>query len=440
MTTRSGALYAPQRGLLEAPEVTGRDRERLAHVSFHEGPVPTFASGAGLRLHGDYSSRPTSLHRFRLYFRRPYGVDSIPGAAVFTDSAAPIRTLVVRTESPGFENAIAMDIASRIGALVPDHRVAYVLVGGTLRRPGFLSKHLSRRQWESELGHGDFHFKRFRAVSDAASQAAYGNLTAWALDHSAPLTLEAVEARLDVAAFTRHVLSIAYCGNADWMQGAALFDRRAPEHGWRWINWDMDHSFTDNRSDRQPWQRESFDLVATGHLWWRGEAEPQPLDSRDVRTLVLSRLIRDSAAYRGLFARHVTEALNHLLTPAYLTSLVDSYERTFSNRRDLEHVRAFLEHRGEVVVADAARLLGLGPAIAVEVRAPAGLALRVDGHAVTLPYGGLYFPGQRIAVSVAGRAPSAWHWLVDGKRLHGAELRLTVRGAHRIELRMDAAN
>ena len=55
----------------------------------------------------------------------------------------------------------------------------------------------------------------------------------------------------------------------------------------------------------------------------------------------------------------------------------------------------------------------------------------IDGFPETGPYAGSYFRGQTFSVRLADEDASRLsHWVVDGERVDGAQLRLAVTDAH----------
>ena len=55
--------------------------------------------------------------------------------------------------------------------------------------------------------------------------------------------MENAAKRVDVDNLSKWYLSQLFCGSAHIYQGLAFLDISKPDGKWKWINWDMDHSF-----------------------------------------------------------------------------------------------------------------------------------------------------------------------------------------------------
>ena len=87
-------------------------------------------------------------------------------------------------------------------------------------------------------------------------------------------------------------------------QSPIVRDRTDPNARWFWITWDLDHSFMDRyKSAAEPWLLDSYRTL---------------LYNREVRSRILTRLLREDDAYRRYLARRLAAALNHQLSPAFL--------------------------------------------------------------------------------------------------------------------------
>ena len=247
------AMSDPETGLMVHWKERGREWERMAHVSYYRGAELLFASGCGLRMHG---GKYRKLRRnFRLYFRTAYGRATFAGGILWHEGAGPVRTLVLKRDRHYgmlFPNSMAFDIVRRLGALTPAYHPVGLYLNGRYRGVYCLTEHLSRRQWRAHLGHDDFSFAVSKSKSDAASEAAYRELLRWVRETPAPMTPEAAGRRVDLDNLSRHLLSVMFLANADWLQGAAVLDEKEEFPRWQWISWDMDQCFVTVGSEVEP--------------------------------------------------------------------------------------------------------------------------------------------------------------------------------------------
>ena len=205
-----------------------------------------------------------------------------------------------------------------------------------------------------------------------------------------------------------------------------MLDRHEAAPRWRWIAWDMDHSFQDLAASEhggETWRKPAFELITTAY---RAPTDPPPLAKWTLRSILFVRLLRESAEYRDLLAARVSEALNHRLTQTFLLSLLERYA-AYTDIEDTQ--RSFMLRRPAHFREAARTLLGLPEPVRIRLDAPNGLRLVVDGFEHEAGWEGWYFPGGRMTVELAAdRRLALSHWLVDGRRVEGARLEHTVTG------------
>lgn len=386
----------------------GREWERPARMAYYDADGRClFASAAGLRLHGGRTREPGNIHSYRLHFREEYGAPEFKRGILFTPSNEPIRRLVVRADWPEhhpFPGLLAFDMIERMGGIVPRIQpVVLVLNGEWQPRMYWLAEHVGGAAWVNRIGHRQFFMHVMKGEPDPVSRPQYGNFHHWVSRSPEPMSLEEAEQKADVHLVSVHALMVAYGGTADHAQGAAVFDPRAPRPRWTWVSWDLDHSFWDVYGDptqRKAWQKESWERVFVPRH--QPEYRKWRLIS-DARIVLFARLMDESPAYRERFLRFFTDMLNHRLNESFLMARIDHYEQLARNfgRADLsfaEEYRKFIRHRPAVLREGLQKMFGVGPVCRVEVRAPQGLRLLIDGYEATAPYTGFYFEGQSLRV------------------------------------------
>ena len=436
-------LNDPETGILTNMLETGSDWERLASASLWENGELVLGSRVGLRIHGD-STRFRGQPSFRLYFRPTYGANRAAGGRLLGPATKPASVVVVHVVryEGHYPNIFVFEIARQLGLPTVEFRPARVYLNGQPRGIYVLTERVMPDGWgQTYFGDSDFFMYVYKGETTPRSRAAHAELVAW-LDANEPLVMERAAERIDIANLTRHLFTVMFCFTTDWAQGAGMLDGDEADAKWFWMHWDMDQSFDARGSvELQPWQQPFFQLVtlrgARDELEAYGIVTDDLHDARhrgDVRRLLFTRLLRDPD-YRRYFVRFVTDALNHELTTPFFEDMLARYsdleQATGINSR--VDMREYLRRRPDFVRAELADRFNLRGPYAVRVEAPDGLGLVVDGYPETGPYEGTYFRDQTFTVAVADEdGGDVSHWLVNGERREGPEVRLTVDEAHLI--------
>jgi hypothetical protein len=420
------ALYDPQTGLFVKSNTfkRGRDWERRGKVFYYEDEQLLFSSDVGVRLHGGSTRHRNRQKRVRLYFRDDYGAVHFEPQTLLGPDPSVLRTVVVRTDDQDFACPLAFDISRRMGAIVPGTQPVIFVLNGKSLGQYYLTEHLSRRRWRALLGHRDFVVHRYKSEDPVSDE--YTQISEWA--RTTPhLTPQTVNERVDLDNLTRHLLSIVFCATNDWVQGAAVLDKRQRTPRWVWVNWDMDHSFVDYgaswKQGRRPrWRQEAFELLFSHHNFRKKDNAEQDITTGDLRKVLFSRLWKDSPAYRADVLKMMTDELNHHITPELLQAKLAYYQDDLGI--DIPEPRQeFMRHRGEFIREELQRYFDAGPEVNVTVTAPAGVLLEVDGFAETSPYEGTYFAGQEVTVgATAASRRYGVAWLVNGQTHNGSSL------------------
>lgn len=420
-----GDLLDPRRGLLAHPAERGREWERFAYASFFDEGQLLFASGAGLRVHGGRSRIVSEKKSFSLRFRRRHGQIDVPSALFFGEPSSGLERLIVhndlRHDGTGrpwqLTNPLAYDIAARIGSLTPRTLPARLFLNGEPQGLYVLTEPVDGAYFEARYGHQDFEME---------SSATSVRLREWA-STTRPFTMSTASSKVDLENLTRWVISILFCGTTDIWQGTLARDRRAPRERWFWVAWDLDHSFMDlYRRAPVPWEINTFSSL---------------LGKPDARSRILGRLLKDPE-YRDYFAQTVAEALNHRITPQFLSERLNHYRivagvHGLQDREFLEIAERFLAERPAHVRRLVQEYAGAGPVVDIRVGSDADVPLQVDGHETSGTYEGRYFVGSRVSVAIpAGARPAFRGWTVNGQAADsGPTMVLRVSGPLEIRAR-----
>ncbi|MDD5705780.1 MAG: CotH kinase family protein [Kiritimatiellae bacterium] len=427
LRVRDGDLWERPWGILRNPRGHGREWERPAVLTLRDGTGRIREhTRVGVRLHGG-TSRFSGERNFRVYFRDEYGDSAFDHGGLLGPSPPSIDEAIVHADWPGhvpFVACLAYDVARQIGCLVPHAAPILFELNGQPQGVRFLCERVNRQLWVRRTGHKDFVMHIFKAAREPESLHLYGGLHMALLHRDHPLTPEAIRAQVDLDNLSRFALAAAFCGFTDTFQGAAVLDRQEASPRWRWINWDMDHSFWDPYGvapTNQPWLKPSWELLVVRpgdrrHEYW--------LMGGDARSVIFTRLIDEDPAYRAEFATLVTDTLNHRITPEWLQARVTYYEQLAQSggmdaEKTIAAYRAFFRARPRVLIEGMTQFLRLGSFHTCRVEAPDGFRYSVDGHAKTGPYEGWYPAGATVRIAPADVASA---WRINGRNVAAPEL------------------
>lgn len=432
-------LHDPETGIVANSEKSGRDWEKLAQVTYMKDGQVQFEGNAGLRIHG--GGRLISKKwqpGFKLYFRKRYGLEKIPGDMFFPGLDIPIRTIVLQSTAwpPGYpmNNPLAYDIARQIGCVVPQTRLVEVVLNGRSQGMGFAVEHLSRRQWGQRFGHENYNFYKFRSDISSEDQAMYTRRFWTIVTQREDLEAEEVGASIDLDNFSRHVFSWVFCGTTDYCQGVAVLDKEDPDARLSWINWDMDHSFFDlsayrNTIHRENWKQAAFNIIyRKSHTCGRTE--------------LFTRLMDESDEFKMFFTGLMTELLNHKLTASFLEERVAYYEMMMAefgqpNEPYLKILREYMDNRSTLILDEAQQSFSLQGPYSCSVDNPGGNGILIDGYPYNSSYAGRYFNSTPVHLSPAPQTRSQFsHWLVNGEEVYSEDLDIALEGNTKIKLVM----
>ncbi len=444
-------LYDPEKGILIHRLERGQDWERLAYVSYYEDGHLAFASGVGMRIHGGDESRrkPGKRRSFRLYFRNVYGINQIEPGVLYGPESQPIKHLVVARDNPRhmpFIASAAYKIARRIGATVPESKPVLLFLNGERKGTYCLSEHVHQRQWAYHIGHDNFAFFRLRHItypffrlkqdeSGDRSTRLYRELGMRAMDLDKKMTMDEAEKLVDLDNFSSQIISIVFCGTTDWRQGAAVLDMNKPAATWFWINWDMNESIMDYRREsgwiegnqRVAWKQEGFELILAGKNWYVQNARARHMRRWDVRSILFSRLIKESPEYCEYFVRLMMDILNHRLTADFFQPLIEKYKKLANSygfkKRTYTRIEIYCQNRPKFLRKQIQQYFGEDECYPCEVIGPDGIQYEIDGYPESSGYKGWYFKDKRITIKILKHDKDIFsHWVVNGKKVEGTNL------------------
>ncbi len=422
IVTDEDNLYSKEKGIIYNWQRKGADWERLAYVSYYENKKLIFATSAGLRLHGK-STREAGIN-FRLYFKRKYGMKELLPGTIFDLGTHPIKRLVITSDrsNPGFNNAIAFDIARAIGGLTPEIKPAIFLLNGKRLTDTayFLIEHLSERQWANHIGHDDFVFLRLGKKQDnLLDDRTRYNLLKERFKNKNIIRLQEVKKYIDVDNLSRWIIATVFCGNWDFEQGAAVLDKTEENSKWFWIMWDMDISFFSHKRWPYPgelWQQRGFPLTL----------------QNEFRMEIFKYLMANDHEYNKYFSRLLMDILNHKINSSFLKSRVDHYEKLSKTMFGSEPyfdsmlMRDFFEKRPDQIRNELRKyygIYGIGESLRSQVNGPDGIKFLIDGYPEEPGYEGWYFKGETIDIKVVSQHQSKFsHWMVNGEKIRDRRL------------------
>ena len=432
-------LYDPKRGIIANYEQRGREWERSGTFSYYDNGRLQYGSKIGVRLHGG-RSRNKDYHSFRIYFRKEYGVESLTPGIISEFGLTPIKTLVVHATHwpPGMPHntLLAYDFVNRMGGIAPHFKLVNLYLNGKKMGLYFITTHQGRRQIRAELGHDDFEMYRFKSKNSLRSQYIL-NKHVWDSAYGpAPLTRQYVEQKIDIDLFTRHVLSIIFCGTSDNCQGTALVNYKDPDPKMYWMSWDMDHSFVDfaqtikNRlaTPRPVWKQTSWKLVYRDSNFRCG------------RSQLFSRLMNEDPGYRRYAAGLMLELMNHFINQAFVADRLQFYRSiTEAQDEDLtdyyQMLEDFFAHRPDEIRRRMTELFELPAVLPLSVKSSQPFRFHVDGHIKQSSYTGWYFEKDWVALEVPESLVKHFsHWQIEGKTHHTQKIRVQMMEPSEIEL------
>jgi CotH kinase protein len=420
-------------GIFKNPLKTGRNWERPCFVSYYENGILQFATGAGLRVHGG-KSRLDEIKSLRLYFRDTYGESQFKPGLIFGSKSDPLTHIVLRRDSAGgtyFSSSLPYDISRKIGCYAPETKPVNLYINGSAHGNGMFNftEHLSYDYLKSHFGHDNFVFVRSKQNKfKKIMPEEYQELLRWARDKNNKITIENVNQRFDVENLSRWWISQLYCGNTDIFQGLIVLDKTKEKKRWFIVNWDMDHSIYSigniyKSKLNNSWEQEKKLLNNLNKRW------------RDPRAIFFSRLLKDDPYFIKYFEDLLMKSLNHNVTPDYIKTTIDNYEKTLESfkikdQKFINKTRYFFRHRPAYMRKLMKVFFGSPDSYKCKVVVPIGFKYKIDGFDAMEGYEGWYFKGATIIVKSIESSKGVSHWMVNGERHESVnnELKYTIKG------------
>ncbi len=399
-------LYDKNTGIFSNYKKKGREWERPCFMSYFNNGKLLFGTGAGIRVHGQKKEKG-----FRLYFRNIYGVDQFEPGIIFDKKSEPLKQFVVHDDTRitdyHFINPLAYDIAEKIGCITAKTKPVLVYLNGKLHNNGkisfTISEHLSKQYLYSHFGHDQFIFFRTKFKNDRPTE--YKKLRKWVNNEKNKMTMDTAAQRIDVDNLSKWYLSQLFCGSVDIYQGLAFLDISKPGGKWKWINWDMDHSFREWEEE----ETEFNELMKEKHKYLP-------------RSTLFRRMYYEDPKFRDYFKKLFMDSLNHKVTDQFLKERFEFYKNTIinfnlSNPKKIEKVKEFLNNRPEFMRKMMRKYFGSPKSHFCEVRIPKDMNIKIDGFEMGHDYRGWYFKGSKISIKVLDKNRKIKYWNINGEKI-----------------------
>lgn len=412
-------LHGEGIGILRYRIRHGRSWERFGWISFFENGRLVFSSGAGVRVHGGGSRTTQNPQSFRLYFRRRYGLDQLPGGVAFGgEHSHPLKRLILHNDARPWQtqnflfhlvNPLGYDIARALGNITPATRPVRFYLNGHFDGVYVLTAHFDAKDWFND------HVGHRASMADADLDRLWQHVKALQ-----PLRMRDVGQLLDLDNMTRWFIAAIFSDNRDAYQGPGQFMDPGRTPPWLWVTWDVDQSFRDPSHDVLPML-----LEASPGQPRRGRRPNEP------RPYVFTTLLKEDPEYREYFKRMWVDAMNYVLTPEFLDERASFYEeraRTLgiTDTAYQKLIRTFFAQRPAAVRAMIAPVVQSPPMVRVHVSSPA-YAVTSDGHGIPNEWDGYFFPGQTVKLQIPPAAHQAFKtWRVNGAEVAGTTLDLRL--------------
>ncbi|HEX9800110.1 MAG TPA: CotH kinase family protein [Thermoanaerobaculia bacterium] len=399
----------------------GRRFEELGWVSIFEDGELRFASPVGVRMHG-HTGRQRAPFNYRLYFRRAFGGAELPASWIDPQLAGNLDEVVLKRDLgplPGgrpwpFVESVAFAVARRLGAHAPGFRPVALSLNGQTPLTYAVSERITKPFLLRRFGDGDFEIVPGKVHSRQREAARLRQLQHWVREAPLPLRADHAAERFDMPSLLDSLVTALVVGAGDAFQDALVRDRRGERLDGRWffVLWDHDFGFRDSpRFKRFPGGAPDLlpMLVAPAASFYR------------VPEMLVRRLQREDAAFRGLLTRRLATAFNHELTPEFFAALVAEHERLaeevgLADRSFLAGLREALDRRPRELFDQLERLLGAAPFQPLEV-VSSGPRFRVDGHEATRRFRGWSSVDAPVRLEIVGDDRERFAGWYAGERL-----------------------
>ncbi|MFN2135717.1 MAG: CotH kinase family protein [Candidatus Promineifilaceae bacterium] len=417
-------LWDEERGIYVNHEGRGLEWERPVDLTYvEEGSDHGFQSGAGLRIHGEWTRWYSDKKSLRLYFRELYGTRKLEYPLFGQQGQVAFDNLYLHNSDKDlllFRNQLTERLFRQMGGYAVRGRPLLLFINGEPWGIYNIRERIDERFLQETYG------VPAAAISDTpnipsrqtAEQRAtdlvhWENLMTFIEEND--LTDDAnyayLQTQMDLANFVDYYLLEMYIANTDWPHhNMHVFRPETPGGRWEWIVWDNDLAF--DRADRQMVEH----VLTVDH----------PLGKR--MEVMLNKLLENPDFY-NLFLTRAADLLNTTLSAENVGAEVESSLAELAADIPLEKarwnvpeewedvsaaIRNFAATRADIMREHFVESFGLAGTARLSVAqdgGPAGWLVINDLPAAPLPWSGIHFIGPAIrlrAVPPAGYAFVGW--------------------------------
>jgi hypothetical protein len=340
-------LYS-ETGIISNAHRKGPLWERPIYFDYYENQNLIMGTMAGMRLHGgkSRSHKLGAINSFRVYLRNRYGAKSMPTEFKIGDSNYSFNRFVVHHDEPKdkkYINDFAYFITRFFGGDAPDTKPVRVFINGQFYSYCYLVEHQAEKHLKKKYDSKDLTYYRLKSDNDRQNRIAFKKIMTFIKHAPARLKLSEVEKYIDIQSYMTSVFPIIFLGTTDYDQGVVYQLKDQKDSRWKYLNWDMDHSFYDLKlraPKDEPWLKEGVDLLLKR-------------DGSTLRSKIFRRLISESDEFRVLFKSYALNQLNRL-TPDVWLSRIKMYEElnqaaSIDNQKHFEFLKMWFPKRIEFI-------------------------------------------------------------------------------------------
>lgn len=420
------SLWNKYSGIYANSEKRGRKWQRAAHAEYFEGPQSRpVRFPAEMKIHGNWSRGAPKKSFQMTYSTAALEAMDTAGLLNSPEIKNPQRTVILR--------AGATDASYRLGDEL--FRSIFAAAGGLISRSTPVMVLLNGKPWglyniHEKIDQG--YLKRrygegqYELVSQERSpRVLFGDGRGWkdlidfftAHDLTDDEEFRRAAQLVDIDNFTDHRLFNIYAGNLDWPHNNDYAFRKIGQgERWRWISWDADETFQEDRS-----------LEHNTLLWASRDGLRHDLsyggkksDAEEflTSTLILRSLLRNPS-YRNYFISRFCDLLNsHLSTSrveARFTEILDEMEPHLeadwtlwpgskeAYSKSVVGIRSFIAQRPHILIKHFQDKFHLGQLVPVTLKNdPRAGSLQINSLIPDrYPWTGRYFADSQISLTAA---------------------------------------
>ena len=313
--------------------------ERPAFFSYFENGEELISSYVGLRLHGGKSRRSDYHYNnsYRIYLRKRYGENQMPENFSIGNNKLELERLVLHRDEPPekkFINDFAYFLTRFFGGDAPETKPVLTFINGQFKGYYYIVEHLSRKHLETKFKTKDLIYFRLKSDNDQQDRIELKKILTYFIHAPKPISLAEVSKFLDIESYISSVFPIIFLGTTDYDQGVIYRLNDKIDKRWKYINWDMDHSFYDLKSQapiNEEWKKEALDLLLVR-------------DGSTLRSKVFRRLFLESPEFKKLFLEYSFEQLKKLKPKIWQERLQYYRQLAEVEKIDIEKHLRFLDN------------------------------------------------------------------------------------------------